>query len=80
MYVNKTNGEKMKPVKLTFDLQNEQFDYTKINTLINNLDTPITKAEISKTIGVFNKNNKQNINLSMFIETEKETMIELTIR
>ena len=64
----------------TFDLQNKElFDYTKINTLINNLDPPITKTEISKTIGLFNKNNNQNIKLSSFNETEKETMIELTI-
>ncbi len=71
----------MKPVKLSFDLQNKElFDYTKINTLINSLEPPITKTEISKTIGLFNKNNNQNIKLSSFNETEKETMIELTIR
>ncbi len=71
----------MKPVKLTFDLQNKElFDYTKISTLINNLNTPITKIEISKTIGVFNKKYNHNVKLSSFNETEKETMIELTIR
>jgi len=71
----------MKPVKLTFDLQEEKLvDVTSIGDFINNLSSPITKQKVIKMVKTFNLKSDIHINLNEYNETENQTLIDFFIK
>jgi hypothetical protein len=71
----------MKPVKLTFDLQEDRLvDVTNIGDFINNLSSPIKKQDIIKMVKTFNQKSDIHIYLNEYNETENHTLIEFIIK